>query len=270
MTDSVLESTLRRDRTIVLSCLIAMTVLAWAYLIWLVLAMDMGGDISGDMGNVSMSGMAMDTGLKGWSVTDFVAMFVMWSIMMVGMMVPSASPMVLLFARVYRQNDETGEAYKSISAFAGGYLVVWTLFSFFATLAQWGLESMALLSPMMVSTSDFLGGGLLIAAGLYQMTPLKDACLEQCRSPLSYVTSHWRPGAKGAFNMGFRHGAYCVGCCWALMVLLFVGGVMNLVWIAVLAGFVLLEKLWAHGRLASRFAGVGFMIVGIGFIVQAL
>ncbi len=262
MTDSLLETILRRDRAVVVACLAALVFIAWSYLVWMVLEMGMA--------TADMSGMAMEIGFRNWSLTDFVAMFLMWSIMMVGMMVPSASPMILLFARVYRHHDKTGEAFKAISAFTGGYLAVWTGFSLIATLLQLGLESMALLSPMMISANGFFGGALLVIAGVYQMTSFKDACLDQCRSPISYVTSHWRPGVKGAFNMGFRHGAFCVGCCWALMALLFVGGVMNLIWIALLAGFVLLEKIWVHGRLTSRIAGVCLVVAGTAFIFQTL
>ena len=150
--------------------------------------------------------------------------------------------------------------------FAIGYLLVWTSFSAVATLLQWGLEQLAVLSPMMASTSSLLGAGLLLAAGIYQLTPFKNACLRHCRSPVHSLMQHWRRGTSGAFMMGFHHGVYCIGCCWLLMTLLFVFGVMNLVWIAVLSVFVLLEKVVPRGELVARVAGVGFIVAGVSVL----
>ena len=169
------------------------------------------------------SGMAMAQA-KPWSVLDFVLIFLMWAVMMVGMMLPSATPMILLYATVTRKQQTDGEPLMPVGLFASGYLIVWTAFSLVAAALQWALEQTALLSPMMVSASPYLGGAILIAAGVYQLTPLKTACLKHCRTPISFAVRHWRTGTWGTLVMGMHHGAFCVGCCWALMTLLFVGG----------------------------------------------
>ena len=213
----------------------------------------------------SVSGL-MGPQLSTWSVRDFFFMFLMWSVMMVAMMLPSASPLILLHVRVNRQQEDGGDGFHGTVAFAIGYLLVWTSFSAVATLLQWGLEKLAVLSPMMASTSPLLGAGLLLAAGIYQLTPFKNACLRHCRSPVHSLMQHWRRGTSGAFMMGFHHGVYCIGCCWLLMALLFVFGVMNLVWIAVLSVFVLLEKVVPRGELVARVAGVGFIVAGVSVL----
>jgi len=189
-------------------------------------------------------------------------MFTMWAIMMVGMMLPSATPTTLVYAAVARKADREGTPVAPAAIFVLGYLLMWTVFSLGATAAQWALEAAALLSPMMVSTSPALGGALLIGAGVYQLTPMKDACLEHCRSPAHFISAHWRPGSLGAFRMGIEHGAYCLGCCWILMGLLFVGGVMNLLWIAAITLYVLLEKVLPYGLGRGRFAGVAMIASG--------
>lgn len=206
--------------------------------------------------------MAM-MGLRSWDVANFGMMFSMWAIMMAGMMLPSASPTTLIYAAVARKASRAGMPVAPTAAFVVGYLTIWTLFSLAATLAQWILESMALLSPRMVSTSPVLGAGLLVAAGIYQLTPFKDACLEHCRSPAHFIAEHWRPGTAGAFRMGVVHGAYCLGCCWILMGLLFFGGVMNLLWIAAITLFVLLEKVLPFGAGGGRLAGIGMILSGV-------
>ncbi len=182
------------------------------------------------------------------------------SVMMVAMMLPSATPLVLVYTRVHRQAKQSGQPFAPTAVFAAGYLVAWTAFSVVATVLQWGLERAALLSPMMVSTSDLLGSILLIATGIYQLTPLKDACLEHCRSPLHFVMHHWRSGLGGALCMGIQHGMFCVGCCWFLMGLLFVGGVMNLLWIAAIGAFVLVEKVVPRGEVIAKVSGVLFLV----------
>jgi predicted metal-binding membrane protein len=186
-------------------------------------------------------------------------MFVMWSVMMVGMMIPSAAPMILLFARIQRRKLADQAPTTRITAFTAGYLLIWTSFSLVATGLQWALTELRLLSPMMVSTSQFLAVGVLLAAGIYQLTPLKLACLKQCQSPIGFLTSHWKDGALGALSMGIEHGLFCLGCCWFLMTLLFVGGVMNLIWVAVIAIFVLLEKVVPRGEIVGRVGGVLLM-----------
>lgn len=259
---SPLEYILRRDRVIVLTSLAGVTTLAWAYLF--VFAVDMSG-IPATMSG----GMAMAQA-QPRSALDFLLMFLMWAVMMVGMMLPSATPMILLFALISRKQKEQGRNLVPAGAFASGYLMVWSVFSLIAAVVQWALGETALLSPMMVSASPYLGGALLIAAGLYQMTPLKTACLKHCRSPFSFIALHWRPGALGSVRMGIHHGAFCVGCCWAIMALLFVGGVMNLLWVAIIAIFVLLEKVLRAGPLIGRLTGVALMVWGGGLIASAL
>jgi predicted metal-binding membrane protein len=242
----------------VLSALAGVTAIAWAYLV--VRAAGMG-----DMG----AGGAMTLmEIRPWTGLDFLLMFLMWAVMMVGMMVPTAAPMTLLYAGMARKAARQSTPMAPVALFVSGYIVMWSLFSVGATLAQWGLERAALLSPMMVATSPRLGAGLLIAAGLYQLTPLKEACLEHCRSPAHFIAQHWQPGPAGAFRLGLRHGAYCLGCCWVLMLLLFVGGVMNLLWIAGLAVFVLLEKVPPLGKAGGKLAGGGLILAGIGLFLS--
>ncbi len=244
----------RRDRLMVAAGLAAITGLAWVYLVSLAAGTD------------AMQAAAMPA-LRPWSAADALLMFAMWAVMMVAMMTPSAAPMILLYAAIAGKSRAQVRPVAHSGAFACGYLAVWTGFSALATGLQWGLEQAALLSPMMAGTSPRLGGALLVAAGVYQMTPLKHACLSHCRSPIHFLTGHWRKGAGGAFRMGLDHGVYCVGCCWVLMALLFVGGVMNLLWIAALAAFVLLEKVLPRGVLASRIAGGLLVLGGLWLIV---
>jgi len=250
----VLEAVLKRDRIVVLAGLAGVTVLAWVYL-WLQAA----GPAAG-MGE-SMGGAK----LQAWDGVDFWLTFLMWAVMMVGMMVPSAAPAILLFAAISRKNQEQQPSLAPVGAFAWGYVLTWTGFSLAATSLQWGLEQAALLSPMMVSTSPVLGGLLLAAAGLYQMTPLKESCLVKCRSPLHFLVARWRPGSVGALRMGLEHGAFCVGCCWLLMGLLFFGGVMNLAWVAAIAIFVLIEKVMPWGSGIGRAGGI--LLIAGGLLV---
>ena len=207
--------------------------------------------------------------VRSWTGVDFGLMFVMWAVMMTAMMVPTASPMILIFARVNRNRKEQDKPYASTGIFLAGYVVVWSGFALGATAAQWGLSSLALLSPMMVSTSAYLGGGLLIAAGLFQWSPIKYACLSKCRTPLGFIMAEWRDGRGGAIVMGLRHGSYCLGCCWVLMGLLFVLGVMNLLWIAALSAFVLIEKVSPRGYTVSRITGVGLVGWGLYLVIGA-
>jgi predicted metal-binding membrane protein len=189
-------------------------------------------------------------------------MLLMWAVMMAAMMLPSAAPMILLFGSIARSRHARGEQASAAGIFGLGYVAVWSVFSVGAVALQFALESAALLSPMMETTSIALAGAVLIAAGVYQWTPLKQACLRRCRSPLEFVLTHWREGRRGAFVMGAEHGVYCVGCCWVLMLLLFVGGIMNLTWIAGLAIFVLVEKLAPAGHWIGRCAGVALAAWG--------
>jgi predicted metal-binding membrane protein len=268
---TLLERVLRRDRAIVSIALVILTLLAWLYVLRLAADMDMGGmDMTGTRMASTGIRMVMTSSLQPWSGAEFALMFVMWSVMMVAMMLPSATPMVLLYARVGRTAAIDGEPFAPTGWFAAGYLLVWFGFAFAATGAQWTLERAALLTPMMASASKVVGGVLLIVAGLYQWSPLKDTCLAQCQTPLLFIQRYggFRRNVLGALEIGIRHGAYCVGCCWALMTLLFVGGVMNVLWIAAIAALVLAEKVAAGERLVSRAAGTGLILGGVWLLMR--
>jgi predicted metal-binding membrane protein len=196
-----------------------------------------------------------------WTAVDVAFTFLMWSVMMVGMMAGPAAPMLSLFAAMHAQRGKAGVP-SAVIHFGAGYLAMWTGFSALATLAQWALHRAALLSVDMATSNARVGGAILIAAGLYQLSPLKRSCLAQCRSPLGFLMTHWRDGKRGAFRMGIEHGIYCLGCCWALMCVLFVVGVMNLLWVAALTLFVLLEKIWPRGAALAKIAGVALIVAG--------
>jgi predicted metal-binding membrane protein len=287
--EAALEAVLRRDRIVVVAALVVVIVAAWAYIL---LGAGMGmtvfemtppfggtadmaidGDVAVDRrgSDTAMddSGMVMAMVPMAWTPGYAVLMFFMWWIMMVAMMLPSASPMILLFARFNRTQRDKGAPYVPTGVFALGYLLVWAAFSQVAVTVQWGLERSGLLSSMMASTSVTLGAALLIAAGVYQLTPLKYACLKHCRSPLFFISHHWRPGEWGALRMGLEHGAFCTGCCWFLMALLFYGGIMNLFWIIGLALFVLLEKVAPAGHWVGWVMGVGLIAWGGGLLLMA-
>lgn len=250
MTETTPSPLWRRDRLIVWAAATVIVALAWAWL---------------------FAGAGMDMMARAvWTPGYAGLMFVMWWVMMIAMMLPSAMPMLLMFAGLHRRRDGHGDD-RSIAAptlaFAGAYGVAWAGFSLAAVAAQWGLETADLISPMLETTSPVLGGAILIAAGLYQLTPLKHMCLRHCRSPLQFILGQWRDGLSGAFAMGLRHGAFCVGCCWFLMALLFFGGVMNLAWIAGLTLLVLLEKTLPAGHWLGY--GMGAVLTGWGFAVLA-
>jgi predicted metal-binding membrane protein len=243
----------RRDRILIPSCIVLITLIAWAYLIRL--DRQMTADMQQMVAAMGMMNMP-------WTATDAVLNFAMWAVMMVGMMLPSASPMLMLFAATQARSGNRRVSAATLS-FGSGYLTVWTCFSLGATLAQWGLHQAALLSPAMASSSILLNGVILLAAGAWQLTPWKGMCLVHCRGPLGFFMTHWRAGRFGAFRMGFSHGAYCLGCCWALMCVLFVVGVMNLIWVAALTAFVLVEKIGPAGAFVARFTGVAMIALGI-------
>ena len=208
--------------------------------------------------------------MQSWGPLELGLLLLMWVIMMIAMMVPSASPMILMYTSTLWRRAHEHNVPTQTGMFVLGYLIAWTGFSVLATLAQWTMHATALLSAMMVSTSPVLGGVLLIMAGIFQWTPLKHACLRRCRSPLGFLMTEWRDGMQGALIMGLRHGLFCVGCCWALMALLFVTGVMNLLWIAVIAVFVLIEKINPAGEWIARLAGLVIMGYGILMITNSL
>jgi predicted metal-binding membrane protein len=262
--DSTLEAVLRRDRLIVASALLVIAALAWAYVFWLASDMDMGGMNMNGFRMIPAGAGMMTPAAAPWTAVEFVLVFVMWAVMMVGMMAPSAAPMILLYARVTRQGHGAGKPFAATGWFAAGYFLAWAAFSLAATLVQWMLEREALLNARMASGNVMLGAVVLIAAGVYQFTRLKNACLAQCQSPFRFLMSHggFRSTARGCVQLGFLHGAYCVGCCWILMALLFVLGVMNLLWIAALALLVLVEKLTPWGRWIARAAGAVCIAAG--------
>ena len=207
----ILEGALRRDRLVVISSLVAVVVLAWAYLL-------LGAGMS--MHDMSMP---MPEHHSLWTPGYAAVVLAMWAVMMAAMMLPSAAPMILLYGTIARRRQETGNVVAGIGVFSLGYLAVWAAFTLAAVGLQFALEHAALLSPMMVMTSRVLAGLILIGAGVYQWTSLKQACLRRCRSPLEFIMTEWREGARGALIMGMRHGTFCLGCCWMLMLLLFVG-----------------------------------------------
>ena len=271
MNGEPLEVLLRRDRWITGAALAMLTTLAWAYMLWL--AHGMASDPAMSMPDMDMSGMgSMAADSAPWGLARFAFVFFMWVVMMAGMMTPSAAPMVLLYARVGRQATAQGTPFAGAGWFLGGYLLAWTIFALAAAMAQWGLERAALLTPMMEQTSQVFGGVVLIAAGIYQWSPLKHACLRQCQTPLLFIQRHggFRRSAGGSLALGARHGLYCVGCCWALMSLLFVSGVMNVLWIAAISIFVLVEKLVPAARVIPRLAGAGFVASGAWLLAAAL
>jgi predicted metal-binding membrane protein len=256
---AVLSNLSRGDRILISACLVLVSALAWAYLVYLDHRMSSSLAYGAKMAEM---GMTLD---MPWAAADVVFTFAMWAVMMVGMMAATAAPVLLLFAAMHAGRDEHGVRL-AVLMFGLGYITAWVGFSAGAALAQWALHEAAMLSPAMVASSPMLAGGILIAAGAYQLTPFKGACLRQCRSPLGFLMTNWRDGTKGALEMGWRHGVYCLGCCWALMCVLFVVGVMNLAWVAALTAFVLIEKIGPAGALVARIAGAMMIIVGILFV----
>jgi predicted metal-binding membrane protein len=241
---SPVAGVISRDRLVIASCIVVITALAWTYLV-----------------HLSSQKMTMPMSAS-WTGADFFFTFAMWSVMMIGMMSATAFPVLSLFSGM--QKNRTGRAPdKTVLLFGVGYLIVWIGFSSVAALAQWALHEAAVLSTGMATTSSVLAGIVLLLAGAYQLTPTKGACLRQCQSPLGFLMTNWREGAKGALAMGLKHGKYCLGCCWALMCVLFVVGVMNLAWVAALTGFILIEKFGRSGFYVARLGGVAMMAAGI-------
>jgi predicted metal-binding membrane protein len=248
----------RRDQVVIAICVAIVTALAWAYLVRAQRQMSAAMHYE-----VAMRAMGMR---MPWQAPDVWFTFQMWVVMMIGMMSASAAPVLFLFNGAATVRRARGVP-ASVLAFGAGYLAVWTGFSAAATLAQWGLHDAALLSESMRASNAAVGGAILIVAGLYQLTPLKAACLSHCRTPLGFLLSSWRSGVGGAFRMGAHHGLYCLGCCWALMGVLFAVGVMNLLWVAVLAVVVLLEKIGPAGTILARAGGAGLVVAGVASVV---
>jgi len=245
---------LSRDRLLIVGCIASVFLLAWVYLF--LLARQMSSSMAD---GVMMAEMGMAT---AWTAADLLLAFAMWTVMMVGMMSGSAAPVLLLFARV-RSSRNLGGVKLGVLLFALGYLAVWTGFSAIATTAQWLLQGARMLSPAMAASSPVFGGMILVLAGAYQLTSFKNACLSHCRTPLGFLVTNWRDGYAGAFQMGLRHGIDCLGCCWALMCVLFVVGVMNLLWVAALTVFIFIEKIGPGGRLVAQVSGAAMVVAGV-------
>jgi predicted metal-binding membrane protein len=264
---TTIETVLRHDRFVVIGGLVTAIAIAWA---WVILGAGIGVDAPASMPMAGMPGMAaMMMESPPWTPGYAGVIFAMWWLMMTAMMLPGAAPTLLLFARMNRKDKAGGRPYVPTATFAAGYLAVWGAFSALATGLQWELERGGLLSPMMATTSVWLGSAILIAAGIWQLTPVKNICLRHCRSPMSALVQHWQPGRTGAWRMGLVHGTNCLGCCWFLMGLLFFGGVMNLYWIAGLAGFILIEKTVPMGHWFGRISGAGLAAWGVAMLLLA-
>lgn len=249
----------RRDRVVIALCIVGATALAWAYLVRLRHQMSPPPDATSIMASMGMTPNAQ------FGAADLFMTWVMWSVMMVGMMSASAAPVLLLFAATQARREGHG-ARIAVPMFGLGYLAIWLGFSAAAALAQSALHQAALLSTEMTIASARLSGAILIGAGVYQLTPAKSACLSHCQSPLGFLMSNWSDGARGAARMGARHGLYCLGCCWAAMGVLFVVGVMNLAWVGLLTVFILLERFGRAGMLAARVGGILMLAAGISLM----
>lgn len=259
MASNSLEYLLKKDRLIIIGGLFFITVLSWLYIIYLynqMVYMDM---------NALFFAMPMT---PEWTAVDFILLFFMWLVMMIAMMTPSVAPFILIFAMVNRQRRQQERPFVNTVYLLTGYFLMWAAFSLAATFFQWLLQQVALLNPEMKTTSKILGGVILIATGLFQFTPLKQSCLKYCRAPLDFVQQHWKEGKLGALRMGIENGLYCVGCCWMLMVLLFVAGIMNLLWIAIIALFVLVEKISPRIKWIPYVAGFVCIVYGVLFLIK--
>ena len=278
LSGTALELVLKRDRLVVLASLAGLCLLAWIFLF------NLAGQMATMQGMAArMMGMAVDdrivhfltltmsptsVGIANAGAT-FVLVAIMWLVMMVGMMLPSAAPTILLFTALERKGNAGAPVARS-AFFTAGYFLTWGVFSVVAAALQTTLHGAGLLSMEMAATSAFLGGAIFILAGLFEFTPLKARCLVHCRSPLEWLPRHWKSGTLGAIRMGAEHGLYCVGCCWMLMLTLFVGGVMNLLWVAIIAAIVLIEKLLPRGEILSRLGGVALVLCGACIAARAL
>jgi predicted metal-binding membrane protein len=273
--EPALERLLRRDRSITIAGLVLLCALAWLY----ILAGAGLGMSAWEMTRLSLLPYDSAPGMPGmahpeapaWDVAIAATMVAMWWLMMVAMMAPSAAPTILLYARVHRHSaagERTADRMAPTGAFAAGYLLAWLGFSLAAAALHGALQQSGLVAvATMGSQSRWLSALILVATGLYQLSPLKRRCLAHCRAPASFLSRHWRPGAVGALRLGALHGAFCLGCCWLLMALLFVGGVMNLAWIALLTLLVLAEKLVPRGRRIGLAVGVALIAWGVVIVL---
>lgn len=255
--NNVAHAAIKRDRNIVLVGLAAVIFVATVYTVHMASHFGRPIDVA-----LMHSTHVVQTGRN-----SFLMLFSMWAVMQVAMMSPTAVPMILMHGKIERHRNPQKLPFFRIGLFFSGYIMLWGVFSLVFALLQMGIQSTALLSPDMASTSPWLSGGILIAAGLFQFSHLKQACLKQCRSPVTYLMTEWRNGSGGALLMGLKHGAHCVGCCWIIMALLFVAGVMNLFWMAAITAFVLIEKLAPNGDYFGRVVGIGLIIWGLSLIL---
>ncbi|MBX2880092.1 MAG: DUF2182 domain-containing protein [Granulosicoccus sp.] len=249
-----------REYAIVAAGLALITLAGWAYMGYMAWAM-------ANMDKVEMWMPPM--GATPWSTMDLFMLFLMWAIMMVAMMTPSTLPMVNMFATINKNRRKQAQLYTPTFVFIFGYLIAWALFSVLAAVAQWWMHTASLLNPMMNSRSDLVSGIVLIVAGIYQWTPAKDACLEYCRTPVDFLMTEWRDGSGGALYMGIKHGIYCVGCCWALMLVLFAVGVMNMLWVALIAAFVVLEKIFPYPWGLRLVSGIALVVWGAYLLAKS-
>jgi predicted metal-binding membrane protein len=256
---SSIEYLLKRDRIVIIFCLILISLLAWLYIIYLYRQMFYM--------NMDALFFAMPM-TPAWTATDFILLFLMWFVMMIAMMTPSVAPLILIFAMVNRKRKEQQNPFVPTGYLLAGYFFIWAAFSLLATSLQWLLQHISLLTPEMRITSKILGGSILIVAGIFQFTPLKQACLNYCRTPVDFIHRNWKEGKTGGMRMGIENGIYCVGCCWVLMVLLFVSGIMNLLWVALISLFVLIEKISTQIRWVSPVVGVALIIYGLIILLR--
>ena len=254
---TLLETTLRHEHRVTLLVLAAVAAASWFWIV--MMARDMYGTMDG------ASAWMMTT---VWDWPRILLLWAMWAVMMIAMMLPSATPLILLYAAAAHRNAEPGSQARRVYALAGGYVLVWSLFSVGATALQRMLSSALVLTPMMEPATPLGGGTVLAIAAVYQLTPLKRACLRTCRSPLAFILQRWRAGTAGAFRLGVHHGAYCLGCCWALMLILFVGGVMNLVVIIALTAWVMVEKIAPFGERTTTVSGAVLLGLAVWMIVR--
>lgn len=254
---SASERAYDRDRIVVVSGVVILLLLSWGYTLWI--ASEVYGGAHGAFGP--------HTG--HWGMADLAMVLVMWIVMMTAMMVPSVSSTIVMFGEISRKHGGAAHPIAATWVFVAGYLIAWTAFSVGATGAQWGMKEAALMTSVMAAKSPLIGGAILMFAGVFQFTPMKQACLRHCRSPLAFFMSGWRYGSFGALSMGVRHGIYCIGCCWALMAVMFVGGVMNPLWLVGLALFVLVEKLMPSGARIGQAAGIALFAAGAYLIIQS-
>jgi len=254
-----LRDILKRDRFIVVSGLSVISILSWLYIIYLYRQMEV----------MNMDALFFSMPMTpSWTMVDFALLFLMWFVMMIAMMTPAVAPLILIFLMVNRQRKQQSRPYVNTAYLMTGYFLVWAAFSFAATSLQWLLQQISLMNPEMKTTNKILGSVILIAAGIFQFTPLKHTCLQNCRSPFQFVQRHWREGKRGALRMGIQNGIYCLGCCWMLMALLFVAGIMNLMWIALIALFVLVEKISFRVKWIPYVAGLLLIVYGVILLIR--